>query len=113
MEKETSSMHGKSFASILRGGEDMHRESIITGYHEGIDRCVRDLHWSYIQRPEGQPDELYNIAEDPKERNNLIDIKPDEAMRLSSLYGRYFRRAMTRYVKGIQAKYELPSMPFR
>jgi len=113
MEKETSSMHGKSFVSILRGGEDMHRESIITGYHEGIDRCVRDLHWSYIQRPEGQPDELYNIAEDPKERNNLIDIKPDEAMRLSSLYGRYFRRAMTRYVKGIQAKYELPSMPFR
>ncbi|MBO3804343.1 MAG: sulfatase [Candidatus Brockarchaeota archaeon] len=112
MGNETSSMHGKSFANLLQGGEDRHRDSVITGYHEGIDRCIRDRSWSYVQRPEGQPDELYNIAEDPKERTNLVDEKPDEAMRLSSLYGRYFRRVAARYVKGIQAKYELSSTAF-
>ncbi|MGQ9515170.1 MAG: sulfatase [Thermoproteota archaeon] len=112
MRGETNSMHGKSFVHVLRGEEDRHRESIITGYHEGIDRCIRDNFWSYIQRPEGQPDELYNIVEDPKERTNLIDEKPEEARRLSTLYGRYFRRTMVRYIKGIQAKYELSSTSF-
>jgi len=107
--KETSSMHGESFAHLLRGGDDAFRGSIITGYHEGVDRCIRDRVWSYIQRPEGQPDELYDIVRDPKEKRNLIDERPDEAKRLSALYGRYFRRATAGYVKGIQGKYEVSS----
>jgi len=109
MRKETPSMNGESCAHLLQGGVDSHRGTIITGYHEGIDRCIRGHIWSYIQRPEGQPDELYNLVEDPKERINLIDKRPDEARRLSGLYGRYFRRTTTQYVKGIQGKYEVSS----
>lgn len=76
---------------------------------EGIDRCIRDREWSYIQRPEGEPDELYNLVEDPKERINLIDGNPEEAQRLSSLFGQYYRRASVRVIKGVQGRYEVAS----
>lgn len=105
-----SSMHGRSFAPVLRGETDAHRDVIITGYHESIDRCVRDATWSYIQRPEGEPDELYNLVDDPRERINLIDQRPDEAVRLAGAFGSVFRRGgAPAPVKGVQGKYELAS----
>ncbi|MBI4551950.1 MAG: sulfatase [Candidatus Latescibacteria bacterium] len=104
-----SSMHGRSFAPVLRGDRDTHHEVIITGYHEGIDRCIRDATWSYIQRPEGEPDELYHLIDDPRETRNLIDDHREEARRLSAQFGSYFRRAQSRVIKGIQGKDELAS----
>ena len=104
----TSSMHGDSFLGILKGENDSHRNAIITGYHEGADRCIRDTTWSYIQRPAGEPDELYNLIEDAREQSNLIDQHPNEAIRLASQFGNYFRRrGGATVVKGIQGKYEL------
>lgn len=114
MANNTGSMHGRSFLPVLRGDTDTHREVIITGYHEAPDRCVRDQTWSYVQRPAGEPDELYNLAEDPRERHNLIDEYPEEARRLASAFGNYFRFQAQRgvsltQIKGIQGKYELAS----
>jgi len=106
----TSAMHGRSFAPVLRGETDAHRDVVITGYHEAIDRCVRDQTWSYVRRPEGEPDELYNLAEDPKEQNNIVDQHPEEALRLAHAFGSYFARGQrSPAVKGIQGKYELAS----
>jgi len=82
---------------------------MITGYHQGIDRCIRDRMWSYIQRPAGEPDELYNIKEDPRETKNLIDEYHEEAERLSSMFGDYFRRAPSKVIKGIQGQHEMAS----
>jgi arylsulfatase A-like enzyme len=104
-----SSMHGRSFAPVLRGETDMHRDMVITGYHESIDRCVRDSTWSYIFRPGSDPDELYNLMDDPHERANLIDQHPDAALRLARAFGSYFRRGARVEVKGVQGKYELAS----
>jgi arylsulfatase A-like enzyme len=110
LENDTSALHGQSFAGVLRGEKDTHREAIITGYHEAVDRCVRDLQWSYVQRPAGDPDELYRLDEDPKEQRNLIDAHPDEAVRLARAFGSYFRRSGAQaVVKGIQGRYELSS----
>jgi arylsulfatase A-like enzyme len=110
MAHNTSAMHGRSFLPVLRGDADVHREVIITGYHEAFDRCVRDQVWSYIRRPEGQPDELYNLVEDPRERVNRIDEHPEEARRLARVFGSYFHRGVTQAeVKGLQGKYELAS----
>jgi arylsulfatase A-like enzyme len=106
----TAAMQGRSFLPVLYGDGDTHRKVIITGYHEAADRCVRDQRWSYIQRPAGEPDELYDLVKDPRERANLIDQHPDEALWLARAFGSYFRRgAVHTEVKGIQGKYELAS----
>jgi arylsulfatase A-like enzyme len=103
------SMHGKSFLPVLNAETDKHRKTVIIGYYEGVDRCIRDNLWSYIQRPEGEPDELYNLNEDPKEAVNLVDKHPEEAQRLSSLFGQHYRHLPTKTVKGVQGRYELAS----
>jgi arylsulfatase A-like enzyme len=114
MTNNTSAMQGSSFLPVLRGDADAHRDVIITGYHEAVDRCVRDQTWSLIQRPPGEPDELYNLIQDPGECVNLIDRYPAEAHRLAQSFGGYFRThsqpgmGLTQ-AKGIQGKYELAS----
>jgi arylsulfatase A-like enzyme len=110
MANNATAMQGRSFLPVLRGDTDTHRAVIITGYHEAVDRCIRDRMWSYVHRPAGEPDELYNLVEDPRERTNLIDQYPEEARRLASAFGSYFRRGAAQMeVKGIQGKYELAS----
>jgi arylsulfatase A-like enzyme len=103
------SMHGKSFLSVLEAETDKHQKAIITGYYEGVERCIRDNTWSYVQRPEGEPDELYNLIKDPNEKVNLIDKFPEEAQKLSALFGRSYRQTLTKTIKGIQGRYELAS----
>jgi arylsulfatase A-like enzyme len=110
MGNDTAAMHGRSFAPVLRGESDDHRAAMITGYHAAVDRCVRDKTWSYVLRPAGEPDELYNLIEDPRERTNLIDDHPQEARRLAAAFGSYFRQGGAPVeVKGIQGRYEMAS----
>jgi len=114
MDNNVSAMHGHSFRPVLAGETDRHRDAVMTGFHEAVDRCVRDENWSYIQRPEGESDELYHLVADPHERTNLIDVHPEEARRLASAFGSYFRFISKRstslsLTKGIQGKYELAS----
>jgi arylsulfatase A-like enzyme len=104
----TQAMHGKSFARVVLGETDVHRDAVISGYHEGIDRSIRDGEWSYIQRPAGESDELYNLRADPRETRNLIDEQHHEAQRLSAKFGVYWRRAPVT-IKGIQGRYEVSS----
>ncbi|MDQ7844474.1 MAG: sulfatase-like hydrolase/transferase, partial [Armatimonadota bacterium] len=101
-------MHGRSFAAVLRGETDEHREAIITGYHEGIDRCIRTRRYSYIMRPAGEADELYDLTEDPQERRNLAAEHGEEAERLRRLLGPAYRPRRRRG-RGVQGKYELAS----
>lgn len=114
LSNNVTSMHGRSFLSVMRGDGDAHRDVVITGYHEAVERCVRDETWSYVQRPEGEQDELYHLLEDPKERNNLIHQHPDEAHRLTRAFGSYFGLRSPWVAgpiepNGIQGKYELAS----
>lgn len=102
-------MHGMSFKPILDGETDDHRKGIISGYHEAIDRCIRDETWSYIQRPNGRDDELYNLKEDPHESRNVISEHQEEATRLSSLFGSYWRKKYSPFRKGIQGEHEVAS----
>jgi len=100
-------MQGKSFAPVLRGDADEHRDVVIIGYHDAEDRCVRTKEWSYVRRPEGQPDELYNLIEDPRETRNVVDEYRDVAARLAAAFGRYFYREPVKEVKGLQGRYEV------
>jgi hypothetical protein len=106
LDANLGAMHGTSFRRVLEGDADEHRPAIVTGYHEGMDRCVRPKEWSYFERPDGEPDELYRLADDPREQPNLIEAHPEEAQRLARLFGRYFRARRRRFAGGIQGKYE-------
>jgi len=106
---DTPGMHGRSFRPVLEGDSNRHRDAVISGFHLGQERCVRDETWSYVRRPAGYPDELYNLKDDPREQRNLVDNHPDEARRLASAFGPYFYRAPIRQVKGVQGRYEMGS----
>lgn len=102
----TETMHGRSLMPLIRGEVESVRDMVITGYYEAPDRCVRDEVWSYIRRPEGEPDELYNLVEDPREQHNLIDEHPEEAARLAAVLGPLYAVKKV-VVKGIQGRYEV------
>ncbi len=97
---------GKSLMPVIRGEADGIRDVIISGYYGAPDRVIRDKVWSYIRRPDDEPDELYNLVEDPAESHNLIDDQPKEAQRLAASFGVLYALKGAP-VKGIQGKYEL------
>ncbi len=86
----THDMGGRSFAPILSGQSDQHRDVIITGYHEGIDRVIRNDRWSLILRPEGEPDELYDLIADPREQSNLREGNDELAKELTANFGQMY-----------------------
>jgi arylsulfatase A-like enzyme len=112
---ETHDMHGRSFRAVVEGDTETFRETCITGYHAGADRVIRDTldgrRWSLILRPEGEPDELYDLDADPRERKNVIDEHHRVAARLAAAFGpSYFRRqARVTSIKGVQGAYEVAS----
>jgi len=98
---------GRSLLPLIRGEVESVRQAVISGYHEAADRCVRDKEWSYIRRPQSEPDELYHLVNDPQERVNLIDEYPEEAQRLAGVFGSLHYGFRGAPVKGIQGKYEV------
>lgn len=85
LQGETHETHGRSFRAVVEGDTPTFRETCITGYHAGVDRVIRrqepgngsngrtSREWSLILRPEGEPDELYDVSADVREQRNLID----------------------------------------
>lgn len=62
---------GSSFAGVFRG--DAEEEGSVYIYDEyGPTRMIRTREWKYIHRYPGGPDELYHLAADPEENENLI-----------------------------------------
>jgi arylsulfatase A-like enzyme len=99
-------MQGTSLLPLCRGEVEKVRDTVISGYHGGIDRCIRDETWSLVFRPEGEPDELYNLEDDPRETQNMIDEQREVAGRLRSAYGAAFVPS-GRAVKGLQGTFEV------
>jgi arylsulfatase A-like enzyme len=107
LEGVESAFAGRSFRAVVEGDAERHREAIIAGYHEGVDRVVRDAKHSLILRPEGEPDELYDLTEDPREQHNLIDERHEVAVELARRFGRPFFRRRPPQIHGVQGKYEI------
>lgn len=78
-------MAGRSFLPVLNRASQQHRQVVMSGYHNAPERCIRDDRWSYIRRPNDAPEELYDLACDPRETHSLIDEHPEEAVRLRGL----------------------------
>lgn len=85
---------GRSFASLLKGGEIEWRNEM--GYEMESCRSFRNDRWKIVLRksPEG-PSELYDMEKDPMERFNLFgqpglaDVQEEMIGKLNAFFGRY------------------------
>lgn len=90
---EIANSPGKSYASILHGNQ-VEWDDVIFFDHIHT-RAIRTSKWKYIKRFLSGPDELYNLIQDPGERNNLIDnelysrIKEALDAKLTSFFEEY------------------------
>ena len=72
-------MPGVSFLPVLTGKADEVRENVVIYEEYGPVRMIRTREWKYIHRYPYGPHELYDLANDPGERRNLIDDESQQA----------------------------------
>lgn len=77
---------GRSFADVFSGNPSS--EGWVVVYDEyGPTRMIRTEKWKYVCRFPYGPDELFDLASDPEENENLIG-KPEYAPLINTLYRR-------------------------
>ena len=54
-------------------------------FYGWASHAIRDFPWKYIDSPEVDLRELYDLAADPQELRNLIDDEPERALEMSVL----------------------------
>lgn len=65
---------GQSFKEVLEGATDSFRDDVVVYDEYGPVRMIRTKEWKYVHRyMDGYENELYDLKNDPGERNNLID----------------------------------------
>ena len=62
---------GRSFLPALCGNPLPEREQVVIFDEYGPVRMIRTREWKYVYRHAAGPHELYNLIEDPDERDNL------------------------------------------
>ena len=70
---EAENLPGRSFASLLRGEGLDGRESVVVYDEYGPVRMIRTTDWKYVHRYPYGPHELYDLVNDPDERENVVD----------------------------------------
>jgi choline-sulfatase len=70
---EADKLPGRSFASLLKGEGLASRSHVVVYDEYGPVRMIRTESWKYIHRYPYGPHELYDLANDPDERTNLVD----------------------------------------
>lgn len=87
---KTTPLEGASLAPTFNG-KPVQREQPIFWEHEG-NRAVRDGNWKLVATA-NQPWELYDLAADRTELNNLFATTPDVVQRLTAKYDEWAKRA--------------------
>lgn len=83
---------GQSFAHLLSGNPEQGeaRDEIVVFDEYGPVRMIRTDAWKYVHRYPYGPHELYDLVNDPDERENLVDA-PDHRDRVETMRGRLDR----------------------
>ncbi len=69
---KTENLDGKSLAPMILGDQSDVRNSLFTAYRTTV-RAVRDERWKLIRYPERNYTQLFDLAHDPMELNNLAE----------------------------------------
>ena len=64
---------GRSFNAILEGDADAGREAVVVFDEYGPVRMLRTRDWKYVHRHPDGPHELFDLVNDPDERDNRVD----------------------------------------
>ncbi|MBK36589.1 MAG: sulfatase [Gemmatimonadetes bacterium] len=64
---------GQSFRANLEGGKDGLRDAVVIYDEYGPTRMARTREWKYVHRYGEGPNELYDLENDPDERENRVD----------------------------------------
>lgn len=83
---EGRSLPGRSFAPLLAGGDAAPRELVHVFDEYGPTRMVRSDAWKYVHRTGYGYNELYDLVNDPQERENLVGV-PSQQARVRELRG--------------------------
>ncbi|MHA2037068.1 MAG: sulfatase family protein [Promethearchaeota archaeon] len=75
---------GRSFSPILEEKPLGERESIVVFDEYGPVRMIRSQEWKLVWRYPGGPHELYDMIEDPHEKNNLFN-SPDYSNKIKKM----------------------------
>jgi len=103
-------MAGRSLRPVIEGTGISPNAATVSGYFPSVDRAVRDERYSYVMRPAGQSDELYDLQADPREHENLIGKAPQVAQRLQSQVGTVYLSARAK-PRGVQGSMEVAHTP--
>ena len=86
--KDATPLEGYSLSPVFRGLPLPVR--VLYWEHEG-NRAVRQGDWKLVAK-HGQPWELYNMAKDRVETNNLAAGEPERVRAMSAMYDAYAKR---------------------
>jgi choline-sulfatase len=75
---------GQSVLPMLQGENDVGRDEVVIYDEYGTTRMVRTEEWKYVHRHPDGPHELYDLVNDPDERENLAD-DPRQTARIGEL----------------------------
>jgi len=85
---------GRSLLPLLVGRGDFQREFVVGGRFDERARpwFLRTRKWRYIWYPDDQPEELYEIEEDPLETRNVAEAHPEQLTRFREELARWVAR---------------------
>ncbi|WP_282941395.1 sulfatase-like hydrolase/transferase [Paenibacillus sp. RC67] len=95
---------GRSFAPLLMGKPTEEREHIFVFDEYGPVRMIRSRDWKYIHRYPYGPHELYDLINDPDERDNLMLAGEDHeyAVQLKAELDEWFVRYVNPKLDGVR-----------
>ena len=79
-----ANLPGQSLLPALKGEHTDGRDSVVIYDEYGYCRMIRTGKWKYVDRHPDGPHELYDVVNDPDDRDNLID-DPTHADRVKDL----------------------------
>ena len=68
-----TNLPGTSFVSALQDEQASGHDTIVVYDEYGYCRMIRTSEWKYVHRYPDGPNELWNLVDDPDERDNRID----------------------------------------